>query len=206
VRAGPPYGHIDHSVEHSRTFTERGISVAGGKQPGYALEFAAGPHTWTFECTSRDGGRITAWKLNGRNVLAEAKNLRLPHGSTFWPSPQRDWRWPPPEALDSRPYLVAFDPPNASITMDSVRDEALGLQLTKRYSIAPALLAIRIDYSMLNTGQKPRGVAPWEVTRIPPGGTTFFRSASTRADSGPFDALPVARSSGATAAGSAQAL
>lgn len=49
------------------------------------------------------GGRITHFCFNGQNQLIE--NC-VQTGSTFWPSPQSMWQWPPPAVLDSEPYRL----------------------------------------------------------------------------------------------------
>ena len=43
----------------------------------------------------------TAWKHNGVNVLLDEANPSALDGSIFWPSPQSDWNWPPPSAIEA---------------------------------------------------------------------------------------------------------
>ena len=82
----------------------RNVSVDGSTRPGFALEFVDEGRTTTFECIADKGGLITAWKLDGRNVLLATADSDSLDGSTFWPSPQSDWDWPPPHAIDAAPY------------------------------------------------------------------------------------------------------
>jgi hypothetical protein len=49
------------------------------------------------------GGRVTALRVGGRNLLSEPAADAGNYGSTFWPSPQTAWGWPPLPEFDHGP-------------------------------------------------------------------------------------------------------
>lgn len=106
------------------------------------------------------------FSLSGRNaLLTQGPEV----GSTFWPSPQSAWGWPPPRVLDKAPYSVAVSG-NQMVLTSNVCPQT-GLRLEKRFELfVDRLQAV---YTMINAGDVPVRVAPWEITRIG-GGTTFF--------------------------------
>ena len=53
------------------------------------------------------------------------------YGSTFWPSPQTAWGWPPVAEIDHGPYRVEVEP--AAIVMRSAVSPALGVSVDKRF-------------------------------------------------------------------------
>ena len=114
------------------------------------------------------GGRIIEFSLNGRNALM---TTGPEIGSTFWPSPQSAWDWPPPAALDRGPYVIERQ--QDAIIMTSTVCEITGLQLCKRLEMQEN--CVKIVYSMINCSDETRFFAPWEISRIG-GGVTFYRS------------------------------
>lgn len=114
------------------------------------------------------GGHIVEFSLAGDNALA----TRGPEiGSTFWPSPQQAWGWPPPEVLDKAPYSVNRREEGVEL-LSSVCDRT-GLQLKKAFTLHADRL--QVEYTMINPGGESLTYAPWEITRIP-GGLTFYES------------------------------
>src|SRR3569623_1642401 len=53
-------------------------------------------------------------------------------------------------------------------------DAKLGLAVTKTFFVDPARGAVTIEYGLHNHAGEPRPVAPWEISRHPTGGLTFF--------------------------------
>ena len=170
---------------------ERDVMVDGQTQPGYVLEFTNGETTTTFECIAEKGGLVTAWKLDGVNVLLDDANPSTLDGSVFWPSPQSDWNWPPPYAIDGATYTVTVDEANMSVLLVSETDNGLNLRVEKRFTVDLEREAIILEYSMVNTGSQDRSFAPWEVSRVPPGGLTFYPTGSNAPTSGTFQPIPV---------------
>lgn len=116
------------------------------------------------------GARIMAFTVNGKNCLT---TVGPQIGSTFWPSPQDFWGWPPPPVLDSQPYQVSavgdawvFTSEPCPIT-----------QIVLAKIIVPAAKGFSIKYRMYNPSDNANAVtfAPWEITRID-GGLTFYKA------------------------------
>jgi len=179
---------------------------SGGSSPGapeepvqpiqragrYVLEFA----DIIFECDPALGARVTAFSLDGYNFLTGPEIDADNHGSTFWPSPQSDWGWPPPEQLDRAPFQAAVN--GAAIELVGQPSAQLGLRFSKRFSADPAKGAVVLQYSIENTGASSRSVAPWEVSRVHPNGLTFFPAGQARPGSGSFSPLQTLDAAGAT--------
>jgi hypothetical protein len=118
------------------------------------------------------GGRIVAFRLDGQNLMSGPEVDRLNHGATFWPSPQSLWHWPPPPEIDSRAYGVQLG--DGLLVLEGPVSPALGLAVGKRFRADPAAGAIAVEYVMKNARPAVVRLAPWEISRHPPGGLTFF--------------------------------
>ena len=135
-------------------------------------------YTFTFGNTvfavdAAKAGRIVTFSLVGKNILTAAKNSQDNNwGSTFWPSPQSAWNWPPPAELDPNPYTAFLC--GAALSMTSQTSAALGLSVTKQFSVDASTGVVTINYGLVNHGTQARSVAPWEITRVAAGGLTFF--------------------------------
>jgi hypothetical protein len=92
-------------------------------------------------------------------------------GSTFWPSPQQAYTWPPPPEIDSSAYVAHADA--TSLTLTSAVAKSLGLSVEKRFSVNASSGIVSIEYQLVNDGNKSASWAPWEVTRVRAGGYTF---------------------------------
>lgn len=124
------------------------------------------------EVDAVDGGRIVDFSLSGRNILATMTESPLAYGSSFWPSPQKDWDWPPPPELDAMPWEVAIE--GRDLVLRSGTNAALGLSAVQRITLLEGAPVARIDLTLENQGATPRAVAGWQNTRMRPGGLTFF--------------------------------
>jgi hypothetical protein len=120
------------------------------------------------------GGRVTALRLGGRNLLSEQSADAGNFGSTFWPSPQSAWGWPPLAEIDQAPYRVEVEP--AAITMRSAISPVLGVAVEKRIAADVGRGAVVFDFAIHNRSEAPVELAPWQITRVPPGGLTLFPS------------------------------
>jgi hypothetical protein len=135
-------------------------------------------YTYTFGDTvfavdAAKAGRIVTFAKGGRNVLTAAKNPGDNNwGSTFWTSPQSDWNWPPPPEMDPNAYGARLD--GNALVVEGATIPALGLGVTKRFSVDAARAVVTIAYGIVNRGQQARSVAPWEISRVAAGGLTFF--------------------------------
>jgi hypothetical protein len=118
-------------------------------------------------------GRVASFSLGGKNVLTVPKSREDNNwGSTFWCSPQSDWNWPPPAEMDPNPYVARVE--GATLVLAGATIPALGLAVTKRFSVDAVRGMVSIDYGIVNRGKEQRSVAPWEISRVAAGGLTFF--------------------------------
>ena len=134
------------------------------------------------------GARITDVHLaGGANLLSGPSADPSNFGSTFWTSPQSLWGWPPPAAFDSSAYTATRA--SASVEFVGPTDTTFGVSLTKRFS--PGGTGSRIDAAYEVTAQtRAMSVAPWEITRVPPGGLTFYPTGTGAPMAGGGFALP----------------
>jgi hypothetical protein len=151
--------------------TRDGVTLSK-RERSYRLEF--GPYA--LEVDPVDGGRIVALSLDSENVIATPDRSPEAYGSSFWPSPQRDWKWPPPVEFDKAEWNVQTE--GTSLVLESSTSIALGLSATQRIGADRRREAFLIEFALTNRSDVTRRVAAWQNTRCPPGGLTFFPSAS----------------------------
>lgn len=113
------------------------------------------------------GARITSFALEGQEVLIQKDTFEV-FGSTFWPSPQSAWGWPPIKAVDELPYQKTADGSYKSQNVDT-----LGVTITKQFS-PNSDSSFKIVYTIHNDNDTSIKIAPWEITRVASGGTTIF--------------------------------
>jgi len=124
------------------------------------------------EIDAATGGRVTALRLGGRNLLSEPAADAGNYGSTFWPSPQTAWGWPPLAEIDHGPYRAELEP--AAIALRSEINPALGVSVSKRISADAGRGAVVFDFSIHNQTEAAMQLAAWQITRVPPGGLSLF--------------------------------
>jgi hypothetical protein len=127
----------------------------------------------SFDIGPAVGGRITALRLDGRNLLTGPEVDPGNYGSTFWTSPQGAWGWPPPPEIDHAPYEVVTATAD-EILLRGPTSPALGLSVDKRFTVDRAHGAIRQTFTIHNRWTEPVSAAPWQITRVAAGGLTFF--------------------------------
>ncbi|MDA3890873.1 MAG: T9SS type A sorting domain-containing protein [Salinivirgaceae bacterium] len=138
----------------------------------YKLEVA----NISFVITPEIGARFSSLKIDGTEILYIEEGSGN-WGSSFWPSPQNDWLWPPPNALDTDPYTGGII--GKKIWLTSKTDEETNLSFSKTVYGDLADNSINIEYVMINQKDEPQTYAPWEVTRVPSGGWAFFPAGDT---------------------------
>jgi hypothetical protein len=156
------------------------LAMNGGK---YSLSFGS---TYV-EIDPAYGARVTALRVGGAagsDLIASSAVTGDPDnwGSTFWPSPQSSWVYPPTlttgiGAINSQAYTVASDATSVTLTSGNATLNSAGapmLSLTKKFSADLAKEAVVIDYTLQNQTASPVAVAPWEITRVAGGGITFY--------------------------------
>jgi hypothetical protein len=145
------------------------------------------------EVDAKDGGRIIEFSLDGQNALVTRAESGAAYGSSFWPSPQSEWNWPPPVELDRDAWQAAFTP--QGLELSSATNAALGLSASQRIRLEAAPPSAVIDYTLHNHGAAARRVAPWQNSRVRPGGLTFYPSGAATL---PHSALKLAPKDGVT--------
>ena len=128
----------------------------------------------SFEVDARTGGRVTALRVGGRNLLTGPEIDAGNFGSTFWTSPQSAWGWPPVPEVDHHEYRASIE--DSAIVMRSARSASLGVEIEKQFRADRARGALLFEYRIHNLGALPIQTAPWQITRVGPGGLTFYPS------------------------------
>jgi hypothetical protein len=157
-------------------------SVDGG-----VFTFSAG--NVSFAVDSIQGARVVTYALGGTNVVTTPASHPSNYGSTFWPSPQSAWNWPPPVEIDSAPYASALA--GGSLTLTSSTSASLGLAVRKQFSMDARAGDVLARYSLINQGSSVQSFAPWEITRVAPSGMVFFPMGTGGARKGSQDLLSV---------------
>lgn len=129
-------------------------------------------HNLAMEIDPALGARITTLKLDGKNFLTGKEINNSMWGSTFWPSPQADWNWPPSPELDNKPYTAVVE--NNILKMVSQKDPKFGWVVTKEFSGNKKEGSYTLKFTITNNADKAQKVAPWEVTRVHINGLMFF--------------------------------
>lgn len=117
------------------------------------------------------GARLSSLTYSGSEFLYLDKT-QPNWGSTLWSAPQSAWSWPPPHATDAAGYTAVLR--GDTLALESPKDNQLGLVFTKRILARDADTCFLQSYGIRNAGTAPIKVAPWQVTRVPPGGLSFF--------------------------------
>ena len=125
------------------------------------------------ECTAANSGRITVFALADRNILTDATVNPFNFGSTFWTSPQKDWEWPPPKEIDGSGVWQGGIQGD-TITLTGPVCTTLGVQIVKRLKADAAGNSILLEYEMRNTSSASLRYSHWEISRVHPGGITFY--------------------------------
>jgi hypothetical protein len=132
-----------------------------------------------FEVDPSAGGRISSFKLHGKEVLyVDTANKNNNWGSTFWPAPQSRWGWPPPDTLDSKPYSLEIKGSQFIVKSKKMKGNP-SCGFVKTFSFNSKDTSIVVNYGMVNNSQKANQMAPWQIARVPSGGISFFPSGKT---------------------------
>jgi hypothetical protein len=152
--------------------------------------------TVVLEVGTDQAGMITAFSIDGTNFLV---SNNASNGSVFWTAPQSDWDWPPPDEQYTSTYTASSA--NNVLTLTSPVGPVTKLSITKKIWGNVANQAVTIEYTIKNNGTAETKKAPWEITRVYPGGLTFFPNADEPVvlpgTSGSFLAVPFTTAAGA---------
>jgi hypothetical protein len=138
------------------------------------------------------GARITEFSLGGHNLLTGPDVDPDNWGATFWPSPQARWNWPPVPEIDTQPYsaTIAAD----SVELTSAPGVRARVQVVKHIRALNPEAAVECTYVLTNIDTSPVSWSPWEISRVAPGGISFFPTGSNTVT----NALSVQNSNGIT--------
>ena len=159
----------------------------------YTLEF----DDILFEVDPAVGARVTTVRFaGGANLLTGPKDDPMNFGSTFRTSPQSAWNWPPPPEIDSLPYSMSLE--GQTMVAAGRGSTIAGAAVTKKFSADRARRAVVAEYT-IRAEAAGKSFAPWEVTRVFPGGLTFYPTGrNTPTTSGTFTLPVVQQAAGCT--------
>ena len=136
------------------------------------------------------GGRIVSVRLGDDELLTDASVHPENWGSTLWTSPQNDWGWPPPSGVDSDPYTPTVGDDSFHLVGPQAEFAGKTVTIEKDFAADFARGGVTATYTIRNTGSSTFSLAAWEVSRVAPGGLTFFPTgdaASTPGGSNPLE-------------------
>ena len=145
-------------------------TIVPQKGPGSKFSFTCA--NIYFEIDSAHGARFTSFKLDDNEIMYVDFKTSDMAGSTFWPSPQSVWNWPPAVNLDGNPYRSSIK--QNKIIFTSAIDTKSMLRFYKTISASDIDTSITIDYCIKNEKTTSQKWAPWEITRVLNGGLTVF--------------------------------
>jgi hypothetical protein len=163
------------------------LARASGK---YVLEFG----DIFFEVDSLVGARVITLTLaGGPNYLTGTAQDSVNYGSTFRVSPQSAWpgTWPPPPEIDTSAYNMTVS--GQTIVGTSPNAASIGATVTKKFTPGLINQSIVAEYTIQSTASG-KSVAPWEDTRVFPGGLTFYPTGDLAPTGGTFP-LPTTQTS-----------
>jgi len=118
------------------------------------------------------GAKVIEFSIDGNNLIDATG------GSTFWPSPQQNYTWPVPPAIDSAAYTAQADATSLGLTsavatLTGSGSTTFKLSVHKRFWVNANSGVVSIEYQLTNEGKESASWAPWELTRVRAGGYTF---------------------------------
>jgi hypothetical protein len=141
----------------------------------YVLEFG----NVFFEVDPKVGARVVTVKYaGGANLVTTKADNADNYGSTFRTSPQSQWNtsgWPPPPELDIQQYTMASA--TGFISGTSLTAASIGATVSKKFTPGLANDTIIAEYT-IKVSADSKSFAPWEDTRVGPGGLTFYPTGS----------------------------
>ena len=151
------------------------------------------------ELDAARGGRVRRLGLGNVDLLVGEDVHPSNWGSTYWTSPQEDWGWPPVAAIDHEPYSASVEGETVSLTSGPARAGDKRLSVTKRFTPRAGRQALDVEYLVRNLGDTPFSIASWEISRVPPGGLSFFAAGAREYTLvGPHTILPTTKERGVT--------
>lgn len=146
-------------------------------QDGNTFTIQSGKCTMVID--GQKGSKVISLKCGDQELISQHKprteHMRFENpndfGSTFWPSPQSEWNWPPIATYDSAPYSATCG--KEELTLTSNTDAKYPYVFVKTFKPL-GKGDFLITYTIKNVSSQDVKVAPWEITRVPSGGYLFF--------------------------------
>lgn len=144
----------------------------------------------TLQVSTANSARINSLKYLGTELLyLVSSGGNILWGSTFWASPQAYWTascksantldcWPPPAAMDGNAYTGGPLAADTTLSYTGTAESYTKLRFRKTFSADLKDSSFTNTYYMVNTSASPVTWAPWEDTRFPSGGITFWPTGS----------------------------
>ena len=136
--------------------------------PSYKLQSG----NLSLEVDPKTGARISSIKINGEEILYGKLDSSNNWGSTFWPSPQELWGWPPIPVLDNESYRDTAASQGFSLVSNIAAKPKISV--LKNFVASPEDSSFIINYTITNQSDSAIKIAPWEITRVPAGGIFFY--------------------------------
>ncbi len=119
------------SANEAAVIPKDGTPHAVVRRQNYRFEFG----TCAAEIDPTDGGRILEFSLGGRSVIVPSSESPEAYASSFWPSPQSAWTWPPPVEFDKLPWTVSLE--GKALKLTSATAEKLDLSAQQLLMAVP---------------------------------------------------------------------
>jgi hypothetical protein len=150
------------------------------------------------EVDPRLAGRVTRLLFEGRNLLSTSESNPDNWGATYWTSPQSDWGWPPVAEVDHLPYRVLSSTPEELILRSQpARIGERLFAIEKRFALGSKAGTLDTFYTIENRGISSFRMANWEISRMPPGGLTFYPTGEAELNAiAPHSHLPIEKEEG----------
>jgi hypothetical protein len=144
----------------------------------------------TLQVGPANSARVSSLKYQTTELLyLTSSGGNILWGSTFWASPQAYWTaacksansvdcWPPPAAMDGSAYTGGVNAADTAISYTGTADAYMHLRFRKTFSANLKDSSFINLYHLINTSTAPIEWAPWEDTRFPSGGLTFWSTGS----------------------------
>jgi len=126
------------------------------------------------------GARVVSATYDGKEVLLQKREKLMNWGATFWPSPQSNWNWPPPYAIQFGPYQGSIQ--ENKLVLQSQTDQKMGLKVKKVFWINEEKNCLEIEYEITNDTDSVLQVGPWEIVCVPAVGAKVFFALGTSPD------------------------
>ena len=165
-------------------FAQKAVPAASGSN------FTVTAGGATLQVGPANSARINSLKYQGAEMLyLVSSGGNILWGSTFWVSPQAYWTascksannascWPPPAAVDGSDFTGGINPADTAISYTGPVDGYTKLRIRKTFTANTKDSSFTNRYHLVNTSASPITWAPWEDTRFPSGGITFWPTGS----------------------------